>query len=214
MYKRNLPILLLLFCLFISQSGVSQDTLTYEHLQMKNIRELFKNKQQFKVYQLKNNSFIKLGDTLLVGNPSTTNTTTGTLPGSSYKMNMNVYSTIIAGDYNKILLTGIYFAGINLKGTKLVVDEIQLQMVKLNKDFFAGTIIITRVAGTNKMSYSIMDIDTSVETGEIIILNAPLTKNAALEKLKKSKELYDLELISKDEYEALKKELAPIIMSE
>ena len=214
MYKRNLPILLLLFCLFISQSGVSQDTLTYEHLQMKNIRELFKNKQQFKVYQLKNNSFIQLGDTLLVGNPSTTNTTTGTLPGSSYKMNMNVYSTIIAGDYNKILLTGIYFAGINLKGTKLVVDEIQLQMVKLNKDFFAGTIIITRVAGTNKMSYSIMDIDTSVETGEIIILNAPLTKNAALEKLKKSKELYDLELISKDVYEALKKELAPIIMSE
>ena len=206
--------LLFVFSLCFLQSGLSQDTLTYEHLQMKNIRELFKNKQQFKVYQLKDKLQIKLGDTLIVGEPSTTSTTTTALPGNSDKMNMNIYSTIIAGNYNKVLLTGIYFAGINLKGTKLVVDEIQLQSIKVNRDIHSNVVMITRVERTNNMHYSLLGIDTSVETGEIIILNAPLTKKAALEKLKKSKELYDLELISKDEYEALKKELAPIIMGE
>lgn len=206
--------LLFVFSLCFSQSGFSQDTLTYEHLQMQNIRELFKNKQKFKAYQLKDRTLVKLGDTIIVGTPASKTTTTMAMPGSNSEVTMNSFTTILAGNYNKILLTGIYFASENIKGTKLVVDEIQLHSIKVNRDTHSNVVMITRVEGTNNTLYSLLGIDTSVETGEIIILNAPLTKKTALGKLKKSKELYDLELISKDEYEALKKELAPIIMGE
>ena len=47
--------------------------------------------------------------------------------------------------------------------------------------------------------------------GEIISKNAPMTKQEALRKLKEAKELLELEIIAQSEYDALKKELTPII---
>lgn len=39
-----------------------------------------------------------------------------------------------------------------------------------------------------------------------------MTREEAIAKLKEAKELMDIEMISKEEFDALKKELAPIIM--
>jgi len=43
-------------------------------------------------------------------------------------------------------------------------------------------------------------------------LNAPLTREEAIAKLKESKDLLDLGLLTQPEYEKLKQELTPIIM--
>ena len=46
---------------------------------------------------------------------------------------------------------------------------------------------------------------------EVINPNAPLSREEAIKKLKESKDLMELDMISKDEYENLKKKLTPII---
>lgn len=60
---------------------------------------------------------------------------------------------------------------------------------------------------------SVTDYEKSVLAGEIKSLNAPLTRDEAIAKLKESKDLLDLGIIELEEYEKLKKELTPIIIN-
>jgi hypothetical protein len=57
-------------------------------------------------------------------------------------------------------------------------------------------------------------MQSAIESGEVIVPNGPLSKEQALSKLKEAKELLDLELISEQKYDSLKKEMAPIILKE
>jgi len=59
----------------------------------------------------------------------------------------------------------------------------------------------------------LIDYETAMELGEIKNSNAKLTREQAIAKLKEAKDLLDLEMISKEEYEKLKSELKPIIMN-
>ena len=58
---------------------------------------------------------------------------------------------------------------------------------------------------------TIWDFERAIATVEVINPKAPLIKEQAIKKLKGYKELLDLELISKEEYDKHKKELTPII---
>ena len=53
--------------------------------------------------------------------------------------------------------------------------------------------------------------DDSFNNGEVINPNRLMTRKEAIAKLKESKELLDLEILSQEEYDALKEQLAPII---
>tara|TARA_B110000003_G_scaffold198739_1_gene197396 strand:- start:1893 stop:2504 length:612 start_codon:yes stop_codon:yes gene_type:complete len=53
--------------------------------------------------------------------------------------------------------------------------------------------------------------DDSFQNGEVINPNRLMTREEAIAKLKESKDLLDLEIISQEEYDALKKNLIPII---
>ena len=53
----------------------------------------------------------------------------------------------------------------------------------------------------------------SISRGEIINPNAPLSREQAIAKLKEAKDLMDLGMMSQEEFNALRKELTPIIMN-
>ena len=57
-----------------------------------------------------------------------------------------------------------------------------------------------------------LDYDSAIETGEVINPKARLTREQAISKLKESKDLLDLQLMTQVQYDSLKKKLAPIIM--
>ena len=52
----------------------------------------------------------------------------------------------------------------------------------------------------------------SFSEGELINPNAPMTREQAIDKLKESKDLFDLGLMNEEEYNLIKEELTPIIM--
>jgi len=55
------------------------------------------------------------------------------------------------------------------------------------------------------------DLSGAIRLGEIINPNAPLNREQAIAKLKEAKDLLELDMMSKEEFEALKSELSPII---
>tara|TARA_B100000953_G_scaffold255372_1_gene219152 strand:- start:16 stop:567 length:552 start_codon:yes stop_codon:yes gene_type:complete len=56
---------------------------------------------------------------------------------------------------------------------------------------------------------SIMNIDAALDTGEVV--SSILTRSQAIAKLKESKDLLDLDLMTESEYNTIKAELTPII---
>ena len=67
-----------------------------------------------------------------------------------------------------------------------------------------------RAFGVNKF-LSVLDTELAISYGEIKLKNAKMTRAEAIAKLKESKELLDLELMTQEEYDAIRKELTPII---
>ena len=78
--------------------------------------------------------------------------------------------------------------------------EIYLELNKVGGGRFLGVKKLARVL-----------FEKAMESGEIINSNAKMTRSEAIRKLKEAKELYDLEMMSSDEYDALKNQLSPII---
>lgn len=56
-----------------------------------------------------------------------------------------------------------------------------------------------------------VNYEAAKEAGEISLVNGKLTKSEAIDELKKQKELLDLEIITQQKYDSIKKELEPII---
>jgi hypothetical protein len=56
-----------------------------------------------------------------------------------------------------------------------------------------------------------IDFEQAIESGELQSMG--MTRDQAITKLKEAKELVDLEMMSKEDYEKLKAELTPLIMS-
>jgi hypothetical protein len=53
--------------------------------------------------------------------------------------------------------------------------------------------------------------DYSLTRGEIINPNAPMTREEAIDKLKEAKDLFELDMMTKEEYDAIRIEVTPII---
>jgi hypothetical protein len=60
---------------------------------------------------------------------------------------------------------------------------------------------------------TILDLEKALAVGEIINPNAPMTRQEAIAKLKETKDLVDLGLVSESEFTKLREELAPLIMN-
>jgi hypothetical protein len=147
---------------------------------------------------LKDRSKIFVGDTIQLG------------PSSS-KISNN-YETIFIGKISTGLVQSSLIAPAStiFRQNTFVVETIKglRRGGKVNVLFYLKD---TQLKGLSTLYLSAGLI--SIERGELINPNAPMNRTQAIAKLKESKDLLDLGMLTQEEYDELKKELTPIIMN-
>lgn len=189
-FSKILTILLLLLSI-----SVKSQTLTNAMLD-----DFSADKQSWSSYESQN-GIISIGDTLLLGTPNGKTSDTyayvypytiegmaamGALGSPVYPLNSRVYED------KEIIVTGIRTVG-GKKGRK-----IQIEFSTNNKAF--GSI----------KHITVLDGRESIRINEIY-KKGFLTRDQAIAKLKESKELLDLGIMTQEDYDKLKTELTPII---
>ena len=186
-----------------------------------------KNNTKLGEYITASGNSVKLGDTLIIGNPTSSSATSSTYGGGN-KIAYGRTKTRFNKEFEFIQLgrpagLGVVMsgqdtpmAGINLSKEVVLVKEMKTyhkgsKKKPLNVQIILGE-INGRAFGINKY-LSVMNTELAIESGEIFLKNRKMTRDEAIAKLKEAKELLDLEMMSQEDYDALRKELSPIIMN-
>ena len=93
----------------------------------------------------------------------------------------------------------------------LAGNKIEINKIKSFETQAAGLKLWVQFKGFG-WPFALIDYENAIETGEIINPKAKMTRDQAINKLKESKVLLDLNVITTEEYEKLKNKLAPIII--
>ena len=186
-----------------------------------------KNNTKLGEYITASGNSVKLGDTLIIGNPTSSSATSSTYGGGN-KIAYGRTKTRFNKEFEFIQLgrpagfgavmsgQDTPMAGINLSKEVVLVKEMKTyhkgsKKKPLNVQIILGE-INGRAFGINKY-LSVMNTELAIESGEIFLKNRKMTRDEAIAKLKEAKELLDLEMMSQEDYDALRKELSPIIMN-
>ena len=163
------------------------EIITYEETQNEDYCAGFGSPKEIKAYKSKDGSILKIGSPLIIGKPST-----------SY------------GKFSYIESGMMSMGDINM-GENILIEKIQAFRPKVKNP----TLLITVKAIIPQRNYSknrnIWDYEKAIMLGEIINPNATMTRAEAIKKLKESKDLLDLGMISKEKYDSMKAVLAPLI---
>ena len=206
--------------------------LTYENTQDINYFNTIKNGTQVNKYITVSENSISVGDTLILGTPTSEETATRTYAGSygnkarggiaqSRSTNKKTYEFVQMGrpaGFGSIMTAmngdAQNMADNSFKNTKVIVNEIKTYHRGSKKKPLYVVMVLGeingRAFGVNKY-LSVMDTELAIESGEILLKNRKMTREEAIEKLKEAKELMEIDMMSKEEFEELKKELAPLI---
>ena len=162
-------------------------------------KKMFKaNFEVLKELTLKDKSKIAMGDTVRLGK-------------SKDKISSK-YQSIFVG---KITMGGALMGAVPTPASdlwsndKFIIERIKISrsMGKVGAMFYLRESEIEGFFGNVYLTAS----DMSIELGELINPRAPITRAKAIAKLKEAKDLMDLDMMSKEEFEALKKKFTPII---
>jgi hypothetical protein len=204
--------------------------LSYDDTQNSAVFQKIRNNTKILKYTAADGSVFVLGDTLVIGTPSGSITNTTAVgagrtigAGKARSRTKSNFQTIIMGrpaGFGSIMsaMSGEapMNAGSNMQGEIVVVAEMKVSHKGSKKKPLQLIILLGepngRAFGINKYM-SVVDYEKSVLAGEIRSINAPMTRDEAIAKLKESKELMDLGIIESADYEKLKKELTPIILN-
>ena len=194
-----------------------KEHLTYDQtINIKFVKQ-YKNNTLIDSYITKDGLIIRVGDTLTIGN--------AVIDRKKYIFH-DVFSHIVIGKTKGAANKEFRYLPHNYSGNKVIVKSLYVTHEKYNgyklwpnrKEMPLYVSIFVREAqsGISKIfSHSrktILDIEKALSSGEIINYNAPLSKEEAIRKLKESKDLMELDFLSKEEYEKLKEKLTPIIL--
>jgi hypothetical protein len=230
--KKTIIFFTILFSVVNIQAQEGIDLLTYENTQNINFFSSIKNGTQIKEYITTNKNSVKVGDTLILGSPTSQEMNTRTYSGSygnrarggvaqSRSTSKKTYEFIQMGrpaGFGSIMSAmggdAQNMADNSLKNTTVIVSEIKTyHRGSKNKPLYVVMVlgeINGRAFGINKF-LSVMDTELGIESGEILLKNRKMTRDEAIAKLKEAKELVEIDMMSKEEFDKLKKELAPII---
>ncbi len=208
------------------------DSLSYSNSQNINFFKHVKNNTQVKTYITAGNNTIQVGDTIVLGAPTSQELNSRTYSGSygnttsvgasnTRSTSNTTYEYIKLGRpagfgsiMNAMSGEADYMADVSYKNTKVIVKEIKAYHRGSKKKPLYLVLVLgeinDRAFGVNKY-LSVMDTELAIEYGEVQLLNRKMTRAEAITKLKEAKELYEIEMMSKDEFDALKLELGPII---
>ena len=231
--KKTLTFLTILLS-FISISAQEDDIklLTYANTQDINFFNTVKSGTQVKEYITTSKNSVKIGDTLILGSPTSQEMNTRTYAGSyggslrggvaqSRSTSKKTYEFIKMGrpaGFGSIMTAmngdAQIMADNSLKNTTVVVSEMKTyHRGSKNKPLYVVIVlgeINGRAFGINKY-LSVMDTELAIESGELLLKNRKMTREEAVSKLKEAKELMEIDMITKEKFEELKTELAPII---
>ncbi len=145
------------------------------------------NKIELDAYQAENGHVFKIGDEITIAQPSMSN---------------DQYLNVVEND-----LGSLKRIDINKKGFKTEIKKFRIYGSKRS-----GYNVVAVTKSTLGLTNYWVEIEPAIKNGEIETTG--LNREQAIAKLKESKELLDLELITQEEFDKLKTELTPIIMSE
>lgn len=211
------------------------DSLTYENTQDINFFSNVKNNTLVLKYKTINDNMVKIGDTLILGNPTSEEFSTRAYSGSygtkarggvsqSRSTTKKTYEFIKMGrpaGFGSVMTAMSGEAEImaenSLKNTTVIVNEMKAyHRGSKNKPMYIIMVLGElngRAFGINKY-LSVMDTELAIESGEILLKNRKITRDEAIAQLKEAKELMEIDMMSKEEFEKLKVELAPIIKNQ
>ena len=206
------------FALFLPLITLSQqESLTYNQTQDIKFVERYKNNTIIDTYTTKDGLVVNIGDTLILGNAVTKR--------KKY-MFYDVFSHIVIGNIKGLAKKEYRPLAHKYSGSKVIVKSLfvthesftgyKLWPNRKRMPLYVSVFVKEYQDGLSKIfSHSrktILDIEKALSSGEIVNFNAPLSKEEAIRKLKESKDLMDLDFLSKEEYKRLKEKLAPIIL--
>ena len=219
---KKIVFLILCFPFFIFSQ---EKSLTYSQANDIQYAKNYKNNTLIDSYTTKDGFQINVGDTLIIGQAFTER--------DKYMFN-DVFKYIAVGHVkgvdnsgftylpfsysaNKIIIKSIFVTHKKPEGYKLWPNrkETPLYISVFTKNIkveFNSVKDVSKILAHSRKT--IVDIDQALLCGEIVNPNAPLTKQEAMKKLKESKDLMELDLMSKEAYEKIKNELTPIILGE
>lgn len=232
-------IITLLVIAFLSTSTIYAqreiDSLTYDNTQDINFFRNIKNNTKVKKYRTINDNIVRIGDTLILGNPTSQELSTRTYSGSygnkarggvsqSRSTSKKTYEFIKMGrpaGFGSVMTAMSGEAQImaenSLKNTTVIVNEMKAYHKGSKKKPLYVVMVLGeingRAFGINKY-LSVMDTELAIESGEILLKNRKMTRDEAIAKLKEAKELMEIDMMTKEEFEKLKTELAPIIKNQ
>ena len=208
------------------------DSLNFKNTQDINFFKTIKNRTLVKKYTTESGNIIKIGDTIVLGAPTSMEMSTKTLSGSygrtarggvskSRSTTKKTYEFIKMGrpaGFGSIMssLNGddAAMASNSLKNSIAVVTEIKAYHRGSKKKPLYLVMVLGevngRAFGINKY-LSVMDTELALESGEVLLKNRKKTRAEAIQELKEAKELLVIDIMTKEEFELLKKELGPII---
>lgn len=202
------------------------DSLTYENTQEINFFSKIKNSTLVKKYKTANQNVIQIGDTVVLGNPTSQEVSSKTYSGgytsNTRSTTTKTYEFVKMGrpaGFGSIMTAmngdAQIMASISLKDTKAVVKEIKAYHRGSKKKPLYLIMVLGemngKAFGINKY-LSVMNTELAIESGEILLKNRKMTREEAISKLMQAKKLVEIDMMSKEEFENLKKKLRPIIM--
>ena len=187
--------------LVVAQDQIDFVSLTYDETQNIEFASNLRNGMTCREYLCKNGAILKVGDRLVIGRPS---------------IKADQFSQIYLGKITfgkAILITPTPLAA-EYQAEEIVIDKIFVYHTKANRE---SPVFISVHARDPKVAdiasgRTVFDLEKALLIGEIINPNAPMTRQQAIEKLKESKELLDLQIISQSQYDSIKAELSSIII--
>lgn len=233
MKKQIILLTIVLLSITTTNAQKEIESLTYKKTQDYSFFKKIKNRTLVKKYRTINDNIIKIGDTVVLGKPTSEELNTRTYSlgyGKKLRGGLSDSRTTSKKTYKFIqmgrpagfgnIMTSLageaqIRASINLKNTKTVVKEIRAFHRGSKKKPLYVVIVLGeingRAFGLNKY-LSVMDAELAIETGELLLKNRKITRYEAILKLKEARELVEIEMMTKKEFDELKKKLHPIIL--
>ncbi len=202
-------------------SSPQLEKIVYSQTQDINYAKNIKNNTTVKSYETKDKHLIKVGDTITIGTAYNkkgrnilgdlfSNIATGNIKGTTKEPDYLPHS------YNgqKVIIESIYVMHEKYNGYNPLYNrkEMPLYVLVYAKRPKVQNVNIKNIStALSHKRITIVDIEKAFNLGEVINPVQKINREEAIKKLKEAKDLYELDLMSKSEYEKLRLELTPII---
>jgi hypothetical protein len=177
------------------------DTVDYKRNKQDDYLKDYKTNHLFKAIKMDDGTYINVGDEIIIGKPVTNNTRKEANSGlfSGNVVTTSTFNFLLIGRLGMSIMGGMQYLPATFTNRKVKVKEIKKGWIiyEFNDGGSVGTIL---------------NVVDAFNSGEMINPNAAMTRDQAIVKLKEQKDLLDLGMITKEQFDKIKLELTPIIM--